>query len=63
MKLADKCDIYMCGLKDTKHPNSGYKAEQLKKQLVQTDFHWQKLSFSSLNSGGKFNHTLCTILT
>ena len=27
------CDIYVCALKDTKHPTSGYRAEKVKRKL------------------------------
>ena len=43
IKLADMYNIYILALKDTKHPNSSYRAEKLKKKkLAKIDFHGHK---------------------
>ena len=63
MELSDSCEMYVSALEETKHSKPGYQTEKLKKKLEKSDTFGQTLPFCSLNSGGKFNCTLCTILT
>ena len=62
-EISDSCETYVSALEKTKHSKPVYQAEKLKKKLEKSDTFGQTLPFCSLNSGGKFDCTLCTILT